>query len=834
MNRNYFNYFDELIPVSKERRFTDRTQIMDVLMDALVDFNQNPDYYHIFSIHGIGGIGKSRLVKEFIQNISPEPVFFITFEIEKCSEVINNLYYIRKKISSSCPVFDYALLRYWEITNPSLLNEEFMNHFKKGFFTNILDMAANISGCASSILQTMLSIPAIPTPSTIVDFMNSLFKKVPQLLYKSIFQIVALSSSDVLVSALPHILGVEFRWQLDGGKIEHPIFIFDSYQESQPYAESEEWLYHLISSIGCGFFIVTGREAVHWKIDRSILTTHLLECYPIKDARKLLEDTISERPDLVDLILKSTQCIPIYMDLALNIYEEERNIVGTELVEQALFLDRHKLVQHFINHFRPAIQSSILDLASVGVFNQDIFQYLAKERMLACSAYDYSTIIQSNLFHYISEGTNSSLVKLHDVFCRDVQRGRPLQELYSIFKVYLTFICYRRDVLILENKGSTLAALFQNALSLAIDIEKRMKTESSLNEQSELDIVVIEKLLDIFFTLASAKIRFNPQAPESVRTSQMESVCKLIYAKLFEKENTLTTIQRLEEIKNPDCFGKHILSYKAILYYAKSLGGQYHELKAWMKNIDAHALEHTQNEWFYNRIKVYQCDYDMMCGHFKMAKSSLLLLANGYMTNEDYYSIHRTVGHIQRFNFQLNEAKATYRLLLQKYKENTIFREYLTTNLYETECYFPSKNFIHQATIQLNLMMAPYSVKNKAKILYSLAIANIVKRHYRTAEKYIKESIKINQMDGYISGELFAYMAQAYLDYACNGTVSDQTLYNIEMRLQKINVYRYFELPLAIMQQNNSKIKEISTEYEWLDFAQTLAEYRRFLSLLKS
>ena len=835
MNLDYFSEFDKLFPARKERRFTDRTQIMEILMDALADLNQDSQYYHILSIHGIGGIGKSRLIKEFISAIAPESVLSFTFEIGKCGDVINNLYLIRRKFLSSCPVFDYALLRYWELTNPSCLNKEFMSHFQKGFFISFLDIVANLTGCTTAALQALVSLPSvsIPTASTIVDFVNCLISKIPQIMNKQIFQVLATSSCDSLADALPRILGVEIQHKVKNGEISLPVYIFDSYQESQPYAESDEWLYHLISTIGYGLFIITGREEIHWCTKQGVLIKYRLDCYPETEARQLLEETISERPDLVELILKSTQCVPIYMNLALDVYEEERDIVGAALIERALFLDRRKLVEHFINHFKPELQSPVLDLASIKIFNQDIFQYLAKERMITCSAYDYSTIIKSNLFSYVVYGTNNSLVKLHDVFCRDVQLGRPLDELYAIFKTYLRFICYRSDALLTEARGSVLTTLFQNALSLAIDIESRMQTEQTAQSDLKLETTVLEELLDIFFTLVSARIRFAPQLPAHVHTAQMKSVCQLIYAKMFEKENTLITIHRLEEIENPGCFGKHQLSYEAILFYHKALAGEYQLLIDWLSQIDATIVEQAQNEWFYNRIKVYQCDCDMMDGRFRTAESALLLLENHCITYEDDYSVHRTLGHIKRFNLQLSEAKNIYNALMQKYSQNTIFREYLITNFCETECYFPSKDFIREMSIQLEAMTTPYNAKNKAKMLYSLAIANTVKKHYYSAEKCIRQSLEMNRKDGYISGELFAYMAQAYLDYAQKGAVTDQTLDEIKTRMDKNKVYCFFELPLALMANDTARVEYMASAYEWLDFEQTVEKYRQFFALLQ-
>lgn len=835
MSFDYFLNLNKIIQPRKERRFTDRVQIMNKLLDALSDLNQDSQYYQIFSIHGIGGIGKSRLIKEFISILSPEPVVSITFEIEKRNDIINSLYQVRKKIALSCPVFDYALLRYWELTSPACINKEFMNYFQKGFFTSFLDVIASVSGCAIAAMQKIAPIPniSIPTAGVVVDFVNNLISKIPEIKYNAIFQVISDSSSNHIAEILPEILGVEIRREIESGKIELPVFIFDAYQESQPYSESEEWLFHLISSIGRGLFVITGREEIHWQTNQGIIKKYRLDCYPTEEARQLIQETISNRPDLVEVILKCTQCVPIYLNLALDLYEEERDIVGESLVERAFFLDRHKLVAHFINHFRPELQSTILDLASVGIFNQEIFQYLSKERMIACTAYDYSSIIQSNLFSYIVYGTNGSLVKLHDVFCRDVQLARPTNELYMIFKSYLCFICHRRDALLTEDRGSVLVILLQNILSLAIDIEHRMKVESGIHAEAKLETVVIEEILDIFFTINSAKICFTPQFPDNIYTSQMKSVCQFIYAKTFEKENTLKTIQRLEEIKRSDYFGKHRLSYEAILFYYKALAGDYKSLNDWLTKIDSTMPEQTHSEWFYNRIKVYQCDCDMMDGRFKTAESALILLQNGFMSNEDHYSIQRTLGHVKRFNFQLTAAKKIYQSLMREYYGNTIIREYLLANYCETECYFPPRNFIYKISEKVESLGAPYNRKNMAKMLYSLAIASTVKKHYKSAARYIKQSLEINHGDGYISGELFAYMAQAYLDYAQYGSVKDYTKEEIERRLDSIGVYRFFELPLALMEDDRIKTEKIANDYEWLDYNYTLNKYRQFLSCLR-
>lgn len=827
---SYLNCLEELFNTPKERTFTNRTEILKLLNSALTNMNDKSVPFQIFSIHGTGGIGKTRLVKEYSQMLSPETVLFVSFEIEKRSDLINNLYQIRKTLSRSCPFFDYALLRYWELTNPTALNDNFMLLFKKGFFQNLLDAVAEITGFSGNILSCEMQIPVILSPSAISNFMNELYIKLPQLLNHGIFKVISMTSSEQLFDKLPYLLGIEIKRLIENNDITYPVFIFDSYQESQPYSESEEWLFHLIDSIGQGLFIITSREPLHWKLESSILISHHLKEYPVDDARSLLEETIIDRPDLIDTIIKSTQCMPIYIDLALNVYESEKNITENKLIEKTLFQDRHKLVHYFINHLKNTWQNTVLNLATIRVFNEHIFKYLIEENILTCAPYEYNTIIQGNLFNYVSESKNSSLVKLHDVFCRDAQLGRPISECYYIYKSYIKYICYRRDILLLENNGSVLAALFQNILYLSIIFEERMYSENLL----EIEIPVIEQILDIFFTLTSNRIRFEPIPVNNIKTNTIKKVCQFVNAKICEKENTLNTIHKLQKIGDVSCLGKHILSYEATLYYAKALAGHYNELEKWINKIDKKLDNQTKSEWFYNRIKIYQADCNMMHGHFKSVLISLKFLEENYVTIEDDYSIHRTIGHVQRFNFQLANAYNTYSVLKKKYAENTVFKEYLTTNIAETQCYFPTSEFIKQTQKLLDKIKTPYNVKNKGKILYALAIACVVEKQYEDAQNYINESIKINVKDGYQSGVLFAYMAQAYLDYACTGKVTKKTTDYIEHLLSKNNVYTYFRLPLLLMQNAQEAVDALESKYEWIDFKRTESEWCRFLNQLRN
>ena len=91
----YYEDIENLFEEPKERTFTDRTEILELLNESLTRINEESVSLQIININGIGGIGKTRLVKEFSKIITPKPVVFVSFEINKRNEIINKVEYVQ-------------------------------------------------------------------------------------------------------------------------------------------------------------------------------------------------------------------------------------------------------------------------------------------------------------------------------------------------------------------------------------------------------------------------------------------------------------------------------------------------------------------------------------------------------------------------------------------------------------------------------------------------------------------------------------------------------------------------------------------------------------------
>ena len=181
----------------------------------------------------------------------------------------------------------------------------------------------------------------------------------------------------------------------------------------------------------------------------------------------------------------------------------------------------------------------------------------------------------------------------------------------------------------------------------------------------------------------------------------------------------------------------------------------------------------------------------------------------------------------------LDKAKCAYQGQIANVRSLSA-KIHLQTNMCESFCFFDSEEFdeLYDETLRQAKNFRYY--RNIRKLYYSKAIVLITKHKYEMAYSFIGKSININKENGYESGELFALIAKAYCNYAKLGGISHTTLSRIEELLDKNQVYRFFRLPLSIMQGNNKMLEQLRTEFEWVDFEYTAACYKRFINSLRS
>lgn len=816
---------------SSSSKFVDRTEIRSIIMNECEHKMQKKDYFKVIGIYGIGGIGKTRLIEKIKETIKLSPqkrkIIHISFEIDKNRQCLDNLIKIRKAFSNRCSIFDYALLSYWDSNRIERLNDDFINTLKSGFITNFVDMIGEFSEGIIPCIASSVTPISMPSISNIFECVNELIPKITNLQYKHILQdIPGLSSQDIL-DRMPLYLGLDIQRQQSKSSEIPMVFIFDSYQQSQPYAESQEWLYKLISTIGKGLFLITGREELQWSKPDDEFMIYPLTAFPEDAARDLLKTNMPNATnELIDTIIESTECVPIYVDLAIKVYKSEINVNPQSLVNKSLFTDRNLLVRQFINHMPSHWQEVLMVLSVIRVFNRDIFNHIVKDQNLPCPITEYEEIIQVSLIDYVEKSTELS--KIHDVFCKNGSKILKSEVRFTIFKSYLRYLSQRS--IHQDSSLSTVAmvTLFLNVLSL----------ESVFSKERQLEVAIWESTLDMFFFLYDMKVTFNPPEPSSEYSDDYNDLLYLISSINHKSIHTVQSVKLFESIKNTDIFGKHKKSFLLLWKYAVSLLGKYDEWYAILKDINMQLTENDQGEWYDTRTKLYLADFQIMEGSFIQAHTALLkmkdYMESNYISEDHALLIYRYIGHLYRFNFFCEEAANKYKDIFKKIPDTLSLNVYIKTNLCETYCYFSPDYLKNNFDETLTMARQLKHIKNIGKLYYSRAIARVVTGNFLEAQRDIDKSLQINRKDGYQSGELFAYMAQAYLDYAQNGYVNVKTEEKIIELIHQNKVYSYFSLPLSIMAHDDSRTVAMRDEFEWFDFDFTVAQYKKFFSSIHS
>ncbi len=806
-----------LFASNNKSKFVDREEIRGIVTNECNKVKNNPNYFKVIDIYGLGGMGKSSLLAELKKDTDAtlkgihHHIIYVSFEIDR-NQTLQNLIRIRKKITDCCTIFDYALINYWDKSGcVEKIDDSFMYKIRDGLWSGLVDTAADIGGC---LLPDVIALPSI---RDIFECVRNLVQKVQKFPMRNYLEVISQLDPQDLLEKMPEYLGYDIE-RIISKKSSVLVFLCDSYQQSVPYSESKEWLMNLVAQVHMGLFIITGREKLKWyDAEKEIIPYHL-QSFSEQVARNYIYECIPDASDaLVNEIIISSQCLPLFVNIAIDLYKSERS--RNFPINISFFKDRDEMMKRFIYHFPQQWHSIILALSVVGVFNREIFTELGKRLGCNCPLEDYEEIVNTSLSDYIECG--NGIVKIHDVFCSHAVGVLTLDYKKEVWNNYLQIILYRRDSYLADSQN-VLITLFLNLIQRMIDLQLSITIQES------------EWLLDIFFHIVDKRAFFIPPAIVTGERTEINDIILFINSVIYEKVNTVQTYKMLTSIKNPSNFGRHKNSYNILLLYSKCLLGDYVEYCTGLNKMESEFDDSDIPYWYYPRTKNYIADFLMMDGKFINAMKRLITLKNNEISENMIFQINRAIGHIYRFNMNLEMAEKIYSEQCIKQSDYISSRIYLQTNLCETYCFYKLKEFDDLYEETLKEAKALKSYRNIGKLYYSKAIALIQKQQFNRAYKMIKNSIEVNRNDGYKSGELFALMAQSYCDFAKIGHVRQNTTRSIENLLNKNKVYQFFRLPLYIMSNNKQGIETLRYEYEWLDFDRTVEQYTHFINALRS
>lgn len=795
--------------------FIDRTIYKTLITDAYIYISKHPIEFKIIFLHGPGGFGKTALLdacRKEMQNPTAKPIY-ISLEITSKDDEFDILIKFRKALPRkyTYPLFDYTIQFLWNSLNTSQLDDEFLN-FTKNSLWQFVKSGADIAVAAMPVSFAMASF---------ADLIGEAYNKIKNIYGKYtistlIDEIENMQPHD-LIQLLPQLLGIDIHRAMLEDTL---VFIIDSYsQYSRHLIDTSSWLITLVQNIGYGLFVITSRENITWpKAMENYVVSKELDKLPEGEVRTALKKQFNFSATVIDNVVRVTGCIPIYLDLAVKSlqYNKSQNQSDTHF----FFKSKKDIVYKFLIHLPEDEKEIITTLAIVEIFNQEIFECLVKDLQLSISVLRFTDICQRSLIR-TSEFDNR-FFKTHTVISKNISQLTHKNTVQRIFESYLRVI---RERVIYNCTNIQISMLFKHIISLII------------SNNLSLTIQDTERLLDIYFVIKESLLPLDCDDIQGIASYQpLKNIYFFIKALSEERENSHIRLEWLNSIQSSTCeFGKHINSFRLMKGYLQALCEDSQHLKAVVKDINSSLVPSEKQEWYYGQTKIFYGDCNISYGDFQSGINELetykSIIPELIGKENDAFQVTRHIAHGYRFNMFLDEAEVLYRSLIEgnDITPTPLQKIYILTNLCETCCYF-KPNIVLEISIEaLKLADKFIDLKSKGKIYYSLAIAYLFQQQYELVEQYIHNSLLYNEQDGYQAGQLYAYMARSYYEYARYGSISVQTLAQIKEIQNKIHVYGYFSLPLALMQEEYWKLKQIREDYEWIDFDKTALAYRKFL-----
>lgn len=787
------------------RVFLDRQDILKSVEETVCKYNNDQsNFYKLFVFYGMGGIGKSQLIKKIYSHYQGGKcsVYFIPLEILNQETVPSILLHIRRKFEST-PHFDYALFKYWDFISYDRvdrkglgsISQKIIKQLSKTFDSTIGQGVANTEYIVSLLIELFEN--RVITDSEKENVSNLLLDKIEK-----------------LYIYLSEKLAKDIENELGGQKF---MFLFDAYDLGRS-SYKFDWLEIFINSFQNGLFFVTSREQPDWfdrnPVNHSVVECHSLDCIP----RDVVQEYLLQqnyKQDQIDCIIENTECIPLYLDLALKM---DNNKFLSNNKDIGVFT-KEELVRNFLNHLSVNEQTIIKYLSVVKYFNEIIYNYAVKFNNFSPIDCDFLKFKNTTIVRYIEDF--DGLYQIHAVLAKNISFFVSASTRAQIIDDYLLTIHAR----ILPDE----ALKDDTKYTLIVNVYRLMECENiTVSERQS------EKLIELFFYLFDRGYSndfYNYILSVSEKhQSHLFYIYEYIIGKITRGSNIATGLACLQSIPLEKCnFGKHKKSLVCDINYVLSISGKYTEAEKRMAEFVDTLTATEKNETYYIKGMIYNSDMQMLRGKFKSVVMQLELLANDVNDKKLGYEIQKAIGHCYRFNFLFDEALRYYR----RTDDRACNMSYYHTVCCETYCYFePQRVFdLYSEAIEENQKYNNHN--NLGKIYYSIAIAYIVSNDAYQASKYIKKAHTEFSNTKYHAGNLFAMMAEIYLEYSKTRDVSDETIIKINKQINKINgIYKYLLLPIYVIKGNLKMIESIKSNYEWFNFSKTLQNIKDFLEQL--
>ena len=789
--------------------FLDREDVFNGINDILSDCQMNHSLFRIINIWGMGGIGKTSILKQLKRRYTDgywSPIVF-PMEIRKGKPLMDILLDLRKTIpfpSSKILRFDAAITLYAAYMGRSENNNSLMNDLLPDIVMLLLSknplQAVPIGWrLLQDAVNKIRNSKEILKADELASVENALEDGHNIMVCKVFLELLAKDFSEIFVTST-----------------SSTMLIIDAYDQNVR-KEEFDWLYTFMMNVKHGAFIVSSREKLPWKDNGNCkVQDFYLNKIPEKIVREELEKQFFT-PAKIESIVSATECIPIFLSLVLR---EDCNITPKPLKVGG----KAEIIETFLSHFSEDEKHIVEYISVIEYFSEPILDHIQDFFRIPLKL-SFDKISSLSLFEYVED--ERKIYHLHSILARNISELMDGFQIEGILLDLLSFVSLR--MIHIEETSIERSIIITNLFN-----------KFYLNK-IEIDDKTGELLLKAYFSLLergeeSALLLTLVDYSEDKMTKGLRQIIEYIRAKEERRSDIPKSLRAMVEIEQEKpYFGKYIKAIRCDINYLLSISGNYIDAYTNMRKFVEKLDEREVLERYYRKGYTYLHDIQMLMGSFKTAIKGFLELEQKYEnTGTTLYEINKAIGHCYRFCFLFDNALIQYR----NYRENTVDEIYGLTVLCETLCFVKPDDvkIIYSDAVKQNVNS--HNHNNLGKIKYSRALAELFeeKPDLENILLLLSESHNEFEKTGYYAGHLFTWQAECYVAYAQNNL---DIIKSLSRKMRKSikhldGVYGYLMLPVYRMLDDNKQVKLIKNNYEWPDFKQTLKNLDSYLRRLQN
>lgn len=410
-------------PFKSERFFTNRENHF-ISFDNSIK-NLGSQKYSILSFYGIGGVGKTRLKKEFIKKVSSDKNFLVSSsldfdqaEFRNVSTALHLLYKDLRANGVSFPTFEIAHAVFWQKTHPEQsLSTSNLPFVHEG--TIVFDII--------SISEDVPFLGLLPKLSSLVYKMKKGYDK----WYKKFGEKELKNLGDLqpyeIERALPYYFAIDLNHYLEYNTHHKVIFFIDTYEslwenqsdrKMEKYFVKDEWLRNLIRNIPEVLWVILGREELRWgEIDKgfpwsSYIKEKRLGMLANSDADKFLINCDLQEVKIRNRIISTSKGLPFYLDLQVDTYKlilETNNIPSIDDFGK----NYNDILVRFCKYLSVSEIETLKILSCLRFWDYDIFKSLIREFHTGFPLTSYRELL---IFSFVKQSdTDDKLYSLHEI-----------------------------------------------------------------------------------------------------------------------------------------------------------------------------------------------------------------------------------------------------------------------------------------------------------------------------------------------------------------------------------------------------------------------------------